>query len=264
MEALTLSGLNVYPIKSAAGIAAQSWDVDEFGLRYDRRWMIVDEHGEHVTQREAPRLALVQPSIVGDRLRISAPDRAPMDVPLEPTAIVNTTAVVWREACAAHWMGERAATWFSELLGQPCSLVYMPASTRRPADPTYAPPGVRVSFADAFPFLLISEESLTDLNNRLGAPVPMNRFRPNLIIAGGEPYVEDRLATFTIGALAFERVKPCDRCVVTTIDQATTERGQEPLRTIATYRKVEDKVFFGQNVVHHMTGRLHIGEPVRV
>ena len=264
MEGLTLSGLNVYPIKSAAGIAAQSWDVDEFGLRYDRRWMVVDEHGGHVTQREAPRLALVQPSIVGDGLRISAPDRAPMNVPLEPSARVTTTAVVWGEACAANWMGGRAATWFSELLGQPCSLVYMPASTLRHADPAYAPPGVRVSFADALPFLLISEESLTDLNNRLRSPVPMNRFRPNLIIAGGEPYVEDRLATFTIGALTFERVKPCDRCVVTTIDQATTERGREPLRTLATYRKVKDKVFFGQNVVHHTTGQLRVGEPVRV
>ncbi|MBA3894957.1 MAG: MOSC domain-containing protein, partial [Gemmatimonadales bacterium] len=139
-----------------------------------------------------------------------------------------------------------------------------PASTLRPADPTYAPPGVRVSFADAFPFLLISEESLTDLNNRLRAPVTMLRFRPNLIIAGGEPFVEDRLKAFTIGSLAFERVKPCDRCVVTTIDQATTERSQEPLRTLATYRKVQDKVFFGQNVVHHATGRLRVGEPVRV
>jgi hypothetical protein len=123
---------------------------------------------------------------------------------------------------------------------------------------------VRVSFADAFPLLLISEESLADLNTRLPTRVPMNRFRPNLVIAGGEPHVEDRLTTFRIGRLEFKCVKPCDRCVVTTTDQATAERGPEPLRTLATYRKVDGKVLFGQNVVQLTTGRLRIGEPVRV
>jgi hypothetical protein len=226
--------------------------------------MVVDENGEHVTQRSHPRLALVQSSILGDRLQVSAPGRRPLDLPLEPRTVVTTIAVVWGEACAAHWMGERAATWFSEVLGQPCSLVYMPGTTLRPADPTYAPPGVRVSFADAFPLLLISEESLADLNTRLPTRVPMNRFRPNLVIAGGEPHVEDRLTTFRIGRLEFKCVKPCDRCVVTTTDQATAERGPEPLRTLATYRKVDGKVLFGQNVVQLTTGRLRIGEPVRV
>jgi uncharacterized protein YcbX len=254
----------VYPIKSAAGIAVTEWDVDQFGLRHDRRWMVVDEHGEHVTQRTQPRLALLRPSIVGERLRVAAPGRAPLDLPLEPQAAVTTRVTVWRDACAAHWMGERAAAWFSEFLGQRCSLVHMPEATVRPADPVYAPAGVRVSFADAFPFLLISQESLADLNRRLPTPVLMNRFRPNLVIAGGEPYLEDRLTAFRIGTLELRAVKPCDRCVLTTIDQATAEGGPEPLRTLAGYRKVDGKVYFGQNVVHLTAGRLGVGESLLV
>jgi uncharacterized protein YcbX len=141
-----------------------------------------------------------------------------------------------------------------------CSLVYMPETTVRPANTAYAPPGHRVSFADAFAFLLISEESLADLNGRMPAPLPMNRFRPNLVIAGGTPFGEDAMGSFRIGALPFRVVKPCDRCVLTTTDQATAERGLEPLRTLATYRRWDGKVWFGQNVVHEDTGRLAVGD----
>ena len=263
MRTLTLTALVVYPIKSAGGIAVQSWPVDEFGLRHDRRWMVVDRDGEAVTQRDHPKLALARTAIERDRLRVTAPGQRPLDLPLEPAGAVTMTATVWGDACVAHWMGERAAGWFSELLGFSCSLVYMPAQTRRPADPAYAPPEVRVSFADGFPFLLISEESLADLNTRLPDPVPMNRFRPNLVIAGGEPYVEDGLRGFRIGALDLEAVKPCDRCVLTTTDQETGFRGPEPLRTLAGYRKAGGKVLFGQNVVHRATGRLTVGDPLR-
>jgi hypothetical protein len=160
------------------------------------------------------------------------------------------------------WTGEGAARWFSDVLETDCSLVFMPETTVRPADTTYAPPGHRVSFADAFAFLLISEESLADLNGRMPAPLPMNRFRPNLVIAGGAPFGEDALGSFRIGALGFRAVKPCDRCVLTTTDQATAERGLEPLRTLATYRRRDGKVYFGQNVVHEDTGRLAIGDPL--
>ena len=130
----------------------------------------------------------------------------------------------------------------------------------RPANPGFAPPGVRVGFADGFPFLLISEESLADLNRRLVDPLPMNRFRPNLVVAGGEPYGEDRWGRFEIGGVRLQVVKPCERCLVTTTDQATGERGKEPLRTLATYRKVGNDLMFGQNVVHENTGRLRVGD----
>ena len=262
--ALQLTALTVYPIKSAAGIPLDAWDADAFGLRYDRRWMVVDEDGQHMTQRRHPRLALVRPTIDPDRLRITAPGQTPLELPLEPSDSVTTTVVVWADVCEAVGAGERAASWFTDFLGARCSLVYMPPTTVRPADPFYAPAGIRVSFADAFPFLLISEESLADLNARLAQPLPMNRFRPNLVIAGGEPYLEDRLRDFRIGGLRLRVVKPCDRCMVTTTDQATTERGREPLRTLATYRRVDGQVLFGQTVVHFGPGRLRVGDPVLV
>jgi uncharacterized protein len=261
-SALRLTGLHVYPIKSAGGLAPAVWDVDSFGLQHDRRWMVVDSSGGMLSQRSHPRLALVRPSLGGRTLRVEAPGLPALEIPSQPSSSVRTTVTVWGDACSAVWTGERAAAWFSDLLETDCSLVYMPESTLRPADPDYAPGGYRVSFADGFPFLLISEESLADLNRRLATPLPMNRLRPNLVIAGGEPYEEDRLQAVRIGDIRFRVVKPCDRCVVTTTDQATGERGPEPLRTLATYRRWNGKVFFGQNVLHEGRGWLRVGDPL--
>jgi uncharacterized protein YcbX len=259
MPALTLSQLNVYPIKSAGGVSVPEWEVDTFGLRYDRRWMVVDEAGRLITQRTHPRLALARPGFVDDRLRVTGPEPPALELPLRPAAAVTTRVTIWDDVCDALWLGERPAEWFSRLLDAPVSLVHMDESTVRPANPAYAPAGVRVSFADAYPFLLLSEESLADLNRRLPSPLPMNRFRPNLVVRGGEPYGEDELGDFTIRSLGFRGVKLCDRCVLTTTDQETTERGVEPLRTLATFRKWDGKVWFGRNVVHAGPGRLEVG-----
>jgi MOSC domain-containing protein len=259
---LRLTGLHVYPIKSAAGLAPAAWDVDGFGLRCDRRWMVVDAAGRMISQRTHPRLALVRPAIDEGTLRIETAGMPALELPLVPAPAVTTPATIWGDTCAAVWTGERAARWFSDVLETDCSLVHMPETTVRPADTTYAPPGYRVSFADGFAFLLVSEESLADLNGRMPEPLPMNRFRPNLVIAGGAPFGEDTLGSFRIGGLRFRVVKPCDRCVLTTTDQATAERGLEPLRTLATYRRRDGKVYFGQNVVHEGTGRLSVGDPL--
>jgi uncharacterized protein YcbX len=259
-----LTGLHVYPIKSAGGLSPSEWDVDAFGLRHDRRWMVVDTGGRMLSQRSHPRLALVRPSLAADTLRVEAPGMPALELPLRPGAAVGATVVIWDDRCAAAWAGERAARWFSDVLETDCSLVYMPDDIVRPANPAYAPEGSRVSFADAFPLLLISEESLADLNRRMPLPVPMNRFRPNLVIAGGGAFQEDGMTAFQVGALRFRVVKPCDRCVLTTTDQDTAERGPEPLRTLATFRRWDGKVWFGQNVVHEGVGRLRVGEALRV
>ena len=259
---MRLTGLHIYPIKSARGIALGDSVVDGFGLLYDRRWMVVNPSGEFLSQRTHPRLALVAPVIDGETLRIVAPEMPPLEVPLHPKDIVRSRVAVWRDFCPASWLGENAAGWFSEFLDCACSLVHMSDSVIRPADPAFAPPGTRVSFADAFPFLLISEESLADLNRRLAHPLPMNRFRPNLVVAGAEPYAEDEWQHIEIGGLPMRVVKSCGRCVVTTTDQATGERGKEPLRTLATYRNRGGEVMFGQNVVHEGPGRLRVGNPV--
>jgi MOSC domain-containing protein len=261
---LRLTALNIYPIKSTHGIALAESDVDRFGLRYDRRWMVVDPSGQFLSQRSHPRLALVFSSIQGDRLRVDGPGMPTLDIPLHPSPAVATRVAVWDDICPANWVGESAAEWFSEFLECACSLVHMADDAVRPADPLYAPAGSRVSFADGFPFLLISEESLADLNRRLAEPLPMNRFRPNLVVAGGAPYDEDRWSELEIGGIRLRVVKPCGRCVVTTTDQSTGERGKEPLRTLATYRKRDGEVIFGQNVVHENTGRFRVGDLVTV
>jgi uncharacterized protein len=257
-----LAGLNIYPIKSARGIALEQSEVDSFGLRYDRRWMVVNPSGEFLSQRTHPRLALIAPAIGDGILRIAAPGMPPLDLPLHSVGPARSRVAVWRDVCAASWVGDEPAGWLSEFLGSACGLVYMPDRVVRPADPEFAPAGTRVSFADGFPFLLISEESLADLNQRLPAHLPMNRFRSNLVVAGGEPYAEDGWHQIAIGEIPMRVVKPCARCVVTTTDQTTGERGKEPLRTLATYRRQGDEVMFGQNVVHGKQGTLRLDDPV--
>ncbi len=261
---LRLTGLNIYPIKSARGIALGESEVDGFGLSHDRRWMVVDPAGIFLSQRNHARLALVVPSIRNGTLEVDAPGMPQLQLPLHPTETVATSVTVWDDTCPATWVGERAAQWFSDFLGTECSLVHMSDRVVRPADPAFAPPAARVSFADGFPFLLISEESLTDLNSRLSDPLPMNRFRPNLVVAGCEPYAEDSWDQIEIGGIRLRVVKPCARCVVTTTDQATAERGKEPLRTLATYRKVNGEAMFGQNAVHENTGWLRVGDTVLI
>jgi len=263
-EGLRLTGLHVYPIKSAAGLAPAEWEVDTLGLRYDRRWMVVDRQGRMITQRTHPRLALVRPSVGDGTLRVEAEGMPALELPLSPAPAVSLSVTIWGDTCLATWSGDRAARWFSDVVEADCSLVHVPESSARTVDPDYAPPGHRVGFADGFPLLLISQESLADLNRRLEVPLPMNRFRPNLVIAGGDAFGEDRMAPFGIGSVRFTVVKPCDRCVVTTTNQETAERGLEPLRTLATFRRWDGKVFFGQNVVHEGTGRLRVGDSLQV
>jgi uncharacterized protein YcbX len=265
MTQLQLSGITVYPVKAAAGVAATTWAVDGFGLRYDRRWVVTDPEGRFLTQRAHPRLALVRPTLGADVLRLEAPGLPPLDVPIElrrsaPSVLVT----VWDDVTSGVRAGDDADRWVSRHLGTPSQLVYMPDDVVRPVDSQYGTSPDRVSFADGFPFLLVSDASLADLNRRLETPLPMNRFRPNLTVAGCAPFAEDGWRELSIGALDFRVVKPCARCVVTTTDQDTLARGKEPLRTLATYRAVDGKVMFGQNAIHAGTGELSVGDAVLV
>lgn len=262
---VSLGGLYVYPIKSAAGISLDSARVDERGIRLDRRWMVVDENGTFVSQREAPRLALIQVSAYQDGLTVKAPGMPSLELPLVPESKKRTLATVWGDAVESLRVGERADRWFGEFLGARCRLVYLPDDSVRPVDPDYGQPGDRVGLADGFPFLLISEASLDDLNERLEQPLPMNRFRPNLVVRGCEPFAEDGWRRVRVGEIEFRVVKPCARCVIATVDQATAATGKEPLRTLATYRKVGSNVLFGQNLIHDSTGgSLRVGDAVEV
>jgi uncharacterized protein len=259
-----LSSLHVYPIKSCAGISVPEWEVDAFGLRYDRRWMVVTPRGQFLTQRELPAFAQVRVTIAPPHLRVSAPGRPELVVALDPMGGRPIATQVWDDALAVVAPDHQADGWFSDYLGAEVMLAYMPPNVVRPVDASYAPDGGRASFADGFPFLLVGEASLADLNARLEIPVPMNRFRPNLVVSGSEPFDEDGWRGIRVGGIPMQVVKPCARCVVTTTDQESLARGQEPLRTLATFRRRDNKVMFGQNVVHYGTGTLRVGDAVEV
>lgn len=249
----TLTSLYIYPVKSLAGIALESALVQPRGLQYDRRWMLVDETGRFISQREIPGLALLGTAIEPPYLVVFSrknPGQR-VEVPLEaPSAGWQKAAVqIWDDWCEALEAPAPVNRWFTEMLGRSVHLVFMPDSTRRPTDPRYAPADLPVSFADGFPFLLIGQASLDDLNRRLEQPLPMNRFRPNFVFAGGKPFEEDEWGDFCIGQAHFRGVKPCARCTIPTTDQDTAQRAAEPLKTLATFRQKNHKILFGQNVI---------------
>jgi hypothetical protein len=262
--AITLSALYVYPVKSLRGIALDSAEVDARGIRHDRRFMVVDARGRFLTQRELPRMARVAVRLEAPHLLLDADGQATLRVPLEPRARDRWRVRVWSSRVEAVPVGPEADRWLSRALGTHCHLVHMPQGARRLADPRYARGRQLVSFADAFPFLLASAASLEDLNRRLQTPVVMRRFRPNLVVRGAPPFAEDGWREIAIGSLSFRVVKPCSRCAVTTVDPDTGERGTEPLRTLAAYRKRAGKVYFAQNLVHAGPGELRVGDAVVV
>lgn len=261
---LELASLHLYPIKGAAGLSPEAWEVDVRGLRYDRRWMLVEPSGEFLTQREWPALALIRPRIEPPHLIVEAPGMKPLTLALEPMGGRPLNVRIWDDRVDALLPDQRADAWFTEYVGAPILLAWMPDSYFRQVDRTYASEGEQTGFADGFPFLAISQASLDDLNTRLAQPIPMNRFRPNLVIGGSSPFAEDDWRRITVGSMGMRVVKPCARCVIPNTDQLTAERGVEPLRTLATFRRVGSKVMFGQNVLHDGPGRLSVGDPITV
>lgn len=262
---ITLSGIHIYPIKSCGGIDLDEWPVDEFGLQGDRRWMVATPRGELISQRECPGLAGVRVGLAPFHLKVTAPGVPELILPRAPQGGRPASVTVWADRIAAVLPDHQADDWFSRVTGQECVLAYLPDSVVRPLDPAYAPDGGRTGFADAFPLLLIGEASLGALNRRLARPLPMTRFRPNLVVAGSEPFAEDTWRRFRIGDIPMQGVKACARCVVTTTDQETGRRdGDEPLRTLAAFRRHPRGVMFGQNVAHYGAGVLRLGDPVRL
>jgi hypothetical protein len=249
----TLSEIWIYPVKSLGGIALQEAKVEPRGLRHDRRWMLVDEAGRFVSQREIPRMALLGTAVEPPHLTVfwkknpSEKIQIPLDAPA--SELEKLRVQIWDDQCQAQVLSKEINDWFSENLKQNLRLVVMPETSRRWADGRYAPKGQHVSFADGFPFLLIGQASLDDLNSRLAQPLPMNRFRPNFVFTGGEPCEEDSWREFQISNVQFQCVKPCARCIIPTTDQETAARAAEPLKTLATFRKSGHKILFGQNVV---------------
>jgi uncharacterized protein YcbX len=259
---LRLSSIVVYPVKSCTGIEVDAAAVDRFGLRGDRRWMLVDTGGRFLSQRELPSLALIGASPLpdGGLLLTQGGSRCPVAVPGpgEPPVEVE----IWQDRVMAVDAGDGAAAWLSEVVERDCRLIYMPEECHRPVDPAYARGGETVSFADGFPLLLTTEASLAALNARLEQPVPMNRFRPNLVVSGCQPFAEDDWCRIRIGTVEFALAKPCSRCVVPSIDQATGSRDPAISRVLAGFRRFDGQILFGQNLLQAGNGVLRRGDRV--
>jgi uncharacterized protein YcbX len=249
---ISVASLHVYPVKSCRGIERAQATVAEAGLEHDREWMVVTPDGRFLTQREEPRLALIETDVDVRRLRLSLAGTGAVDVPLDRRGAPREV-VVWRHHCVAHDQGEEPARWLGQALGRPLRLVRFDPAHRRLSDPDFTgrTPGYS-RFADGYALLVLSLASLADLNARLPAPLPMNRFRPNLVLDGVEPYGEDAIRKICAGALTLRLVKSCTRCTIPTTDQETAVRDlEEPLRTLRGYRwdaKLRG-VTFGQNAI---------------
>ncbi|MCE6988132.1 MOSC domain-containing protein [Dyadobacter sp. CY323] len=263
---MQLSEIWVYPVKSLSGIRLTEAEVLERGLKYDRQWMIVDDNNVFITQRVFHKMALIDVSLEETGMRFS--NRLEEDnevfVPFNPETNETVTVKIWEAWVDAVTVSPDADKWLSKELGQSLRLVMMPTSTERKVPVKYAKNGENVGFADDFPYLIISQASLDDLNTRLLEPVAMKRFRPNFVVAGTMPFEEDQWKKISIGGLDFELLKPCARCVLTTIDPVTAQKGKEPLKTLSTYRMFNKKILFGQNVVATSFGTVKEGDTVTV
>jgi uncharacterized protein YcbX len=256
---MRLAEIRIYPVKSFRGDTFASAEVEPRGLAGDRRWLVVDAAGRFLTQRELPHMA-----VVGAR---NEPGGVALSVAIPPPGAAARYVTIWRDTVAAVPAGAEADAWLTSALGVPCSLVHQADPSSRPIAPAYAAQGDVVSFADGFPLLLTTTASLADLNRRLRAPVPMLRFRPSLVIEGAPPWAEDNWHRIRIGAAVFRVPKPCDRCIIPTIDQETGSRPdpEEPLRTLKTFRRDSSgRVLFGMNLVPEVCGAVRVGDAVEV
>ncbi len=262
---LQISELFIYPIKSLGGTSLSSAVVTDRGLRYDRRWMLVDAQNEFMTQRSNSKMALLQVDIVEEGLKVfHKKNHSSIVIPFESQMNEGVMVQVWSDRCRAQVVSKEADEWFSEMLSAHCRLVYMPEGTHRRVDGRYAKNKEITSFSDGYPFLLIGQSSLDDLNNRLTEKLPINRFRPNIVFTGGLPFEEDNWMHFAVRGIQFYGVKLCARCVVTTINQDEAIAGKEPLKTLATYRMNNNKIYFGQNLLHQGEGVIRIGDSIQV
>jgi uncharacterized protein len=276
---MQVSELNIYPIKSLKGISLQSAVVQKRGLECDRRWVIVDADGKFLTQREWPRMATVTVEVTGDGLQVTGNGSGTLKI--EPlTDGPRLITKIWERAGGSIAYGVETNEWFSDVLGRQVELRYMPDDAWRPVNPIFDAGGDVNSFADGSPALLANEASMADLNSRMETPLPINRFRPNIVVSGAEPWAEDKWKKVRIGEAIFRVVKPSDRCVLTTVDPEKGEfAGKEPLKTLATFRMSKDvhpetyaafalppnSVLFGENTVPDTPGAtIRVGDEVEV
>jgi len=266
-DSMLLDQIWIYPVKSLPGIRLGKSAVNARGLAWDRHWMLVDKQGHFLSQRKLPKMALIGVRLEKDGIRLSAAQQGSLLVNFVNKNDEAMPVKVWNDELQAQRVGTAVDQWLSAFLGEPVFLVSMPDNTVRVVDPDYALPDDQTGFSDGFPFLLIGQASLDDLNlriNRKNEIMTMQRFRPNLVISGSPAFAEDHWQAIQIGNIGFRVVKPCSRCTITTVNPRTAERGAEPLKTLAQYRKRGNKVYFGQNLIQDDSGVLTVGDALSV
>jgi hypothetical protein len=263
---LEVSELFIYPIKSLGGISVKSAKTTDRGFQFDRRWMLVDSDNRFLSQREFPEMALLQAQLTGEGLLVQHKVKTTevVHIPMSAEIEQPVTVQVWSDKCRASHVDPHLDEWFSEMLSRQCRLVYMPDSSKRRVDGRYASNKEITSLSDGYPFLIIGQSSLDDLNARLQVPLPMNRFRPNIVFTGADPFQEDHMKHFSINNIQFYGVKLCARCVITTINQDTASKSQEPLKTLSSYRRKNNKIYFGQNLLHSGEGEVRVGDVITI
>ncbi len=259
-----LSNIFIYPVKSLAGIQVSSWQVNEKGLLHDRKWMLIDSNKQFLSQRHLPKMALIKTQLTETELILSTATSGSISLPLYPSEGTNIVSTIWKDQCLSKTVSKEADQWLSDFLAIKCQLVYQPDEVIRAVDPGYANHSDKVNFSDGFPFLITSEASLNSLNQAMNLQLPMQRFRPNLVISQCESYAEDSWRKITINDISFRLPKPCSRCSVPTIDTETAQTNKEPLTTLSRTRKWNKKVFFGQNALHDNSGILSINDVVHI
>ncbi len=272
MSDIVVSQLWIYPLKSMRGISLDSSQLQKRGFMFDRRWMLVDQDKRFLSQRQLPRMSLIETELAEFGLAVRAPDMPVLIIPYPDTQIElydEFEVYCWDDVIMAQHINTAIDNWFSEFLATDCQLVYMPESSLRAVDSNFAINDDITSFSDGYPNLLISEASLDDLNQRMEIQLTISRFRPNIVVSGCLPYAEDSFGHFFIEQSEFYAVKPCSRCVITTINPETGEKqSPEPLKTLALYRKKAHKVYFGQNLLHKVdylhTNRIKVGDKLRI
>lgn len=261
---MRVTRLYLHPVKSLGGIAVSQFEVDRFGPRMDRRWLVVDSKGQFITQRQKAAMALVKTALEGEQVTLTVQGREP--VRFAPTDFTGgeRQVHVWRDTCVARSGPAALNQWISEALGTQCQIVFMPDTTARKVNTEYARQGETVSFADGFPLLLTTEVSLDDFNSHMPFPVGMERFRPNLVVEGTTPFAEDGWQRIQVGQMIFRLAKPCSRCAIPTIDPQTAQKQPEVFKTLKSYRARDGEVYFGQNLLPEGPGIVRVGDEVHI
>lgn len=262
---MRISELYLHPVKSGAALSVQELTYTALGPTHDRQWMIVDDKGLFLSQRKYPKLCQLKTNIETRGLTLSAeghgsillgPPNGPQENDIDVT--------VWQDNVIASDCGETAATWLSEFLGTTCRLVCLSDQTARKVDVDFAKSGELVAFADGFPTLVVTQESLDEFNSHLDSPIDMRRFRPNIVIAGATPYAEDQWQTIRIGEIELDLVKPCSRCIMPSINPDTAKKEMAINEALLKTRRRDRTTYFGQNALHRGLGKIHVGDAVEL